>query len=407
MDFVLSSLDSIAELPRWSVAVILGTGFVTYYLQTAVKKPLIACSKGRFRNFLETNVPILSEKYWPTVWCFESRVQTILASVLRSSILPDINYRREILKLKDGGEVALDWMENANDEASNKKSPIVIILPGLTGASQAEYVKGLVQAACQEGIRCVVFNNRGLGGVPLKTPRTYCACDFEDLSEVVDHVKKLNSDVPIGATGVSMGGLILGNYLAGEEISKASKKIDAAMGISVPWNVFKGSDSIEKPLLNLMLNRHLVGNLCRTIERGGKYLEVGPWDLEKVLKSQTIREFDSHFTAKQFGFGSVDEYYEAATLHNKLHHIKVPMLCLSAADDPFQPYEAIPIAEASSLDNVALVVTARGGHIGFMEGLRLFPLHHQYMCRLFAQYFKAMLLQSGAAHVSETDVNTL
>ncbi|XP_071441327.1 phospholipase ABHD3 [Hetaerina americana] len=402
MDFVLSSLDSISELPRWSVAVILGTGFVTYYLQTAVKKPIIACSKGRFRNYLETNVPILREKYWPTVWCFESRIQTVLASVLRSSILPDINYRREILKLKDGGEVALDWMEN---EEGNEKSPVVIILPGLTGASQAEYVKGLVRAACQEGLCCVVFNNRGLGGVPLKTPRTYCACDFEDLSEVVDHIKSICPDAPIGATGISMGGLILGNYLAGEKISQASKKLNAAMGISVPWNVFKGSESIEKPLLNLLLNRHLVGNLCRTIERGGKHLEVGPWDLDKVLKSQTIREFDSHFTAKQFGFDTVDDYYAAATLHNKLHHIQVPMLCLSAADDPFQPYEAIPMAEASCLENVALAVTARGGHIGFMEGLRLFPLHEQYMCRLFTQFFKAMLINGGASEVSgSTDV---
>ncbi|KAG8222396.1 hypothetical protein J437_LFUL003017 [Ladona fulva] len=369
---------------------------------TAYIKPLLVCSKGRYQAFLENNVPILREKYWPTVWCFESRVQTILASVLRSSILADINYRREILKLQDGGEVALDWLEDVHNEASNEKRPVIIILPGLTGASQAEYVKGLVLAACHQGIRCVVFNNRGLGGVPLKTPRTYCACNYEDLAEVVDHVKKLNPDVPIGATGISMGGLILGNYLAAEEKSGASKKLDAAMGISVPWNVFKGSDSIEKPLLNLMLNRHLVGNLCKTIERGGKHLEVGPWDLDKVFKSQTIREFDSHFTAKQFGFRSVEEYYEAATLHNKLHHIKVPMLCLSAADDPFQPFEAIPVAEASDLENVALVITARGGHIGFMEGLRLFPLHHQYMCRLFSQYFKAMLVHGGASEISKS-----
>ena len=71
---------------------------------------------------------------------------------------------REILSLKDGGEVALDWTV----DNSWQTSPIVIILPGLTGASTAEYVKCLVCAAKTIGVRCVIFNNRGLGGIGLK-----------------------------------------------------------------------------------------------------------------------------------------------------------------------------------------------------------------------------------------------
>lgn len=93
---------------------------------------------------------------------------------------------REILTLNDGGEVALDWME----EDCPSDSPVILILPGLTGAltqneklkliftryvifiiigeSQAEYIKCLVFAAKSIGVRTVVFNNRGLGGLPLK-----------------------------------------------------------------------------------------------------------------------------------------------------------------------------------------------------------------------------------------------
>lgn len=57
------------------------------------------------------------------------------------------------------------------------------------------------------------------------------------------------------------------------------------------------------------------------------------------FQSKTIREFDSRFTAVQFGFRDVEEYYRTACLHDKLDNIKVPLLCLSAADDPFQPME--------------------------------------------------------------------
>lgn len=66
--------------------------------------------------------------------------------------------------LNDGGEVALDWLESNCSE----DSPLILILPGLTGESQAEYIKCLVTAANRIGIRTVVFNNRGLGGLTLK-----------------------------------------------------------------------------------------------------------------------------------------------------------------------------------------------------------------------------------------------
>lgn len=62
-----------------------------------------------------------------------------------------------------------------------------------------------------------------------------------------------------------------------------------------------------------------------------------------VLQSQTVREFDSNFTTKQFGYNNVEEYYRDASLNDKLHLIEVPTLCLSAADDPFQPLQGVTI----------------------------------------------------------------
>ena len=65
-------------------------------------------------------------------------MQTILASILRRT-LPDINYRREILKLSDGGEVCLDWLDC--EKGKEGSHPTVLFLPGLTGDSQSEYIK--------------------------------------------------------------------------------------------------------------------------------------------------------------------------------------------------------------------------------------------------------------------------
>lgn len=136
-----------------------------------------------------------------------------------------------------------------------------------------------------------------------------------------------------------MGGLVLGNYLALHK-EDASKIFTACNIISVPWDVHKGSMSIEKPFLNSMLGKHLTNNLCATLSRFEVLTSsVGVDGMTRILKSRTIKEFDTHFTSKHFGFESVEQYYDVATLHNKLHHIKVPLLCLSAADDPFQPLD--------------------------------------------------------------------
>ena len=42
---------------------------------------------------------------------------------------------REVLQLADGGQVALDWVDNNNSQRypDAQKRPTVIILPGLTG----------------------------------------------------------------------------------------------------------------------------------------------------------------------------------------------------------------------------------------------------------------------------------
>ncbi|CAO1316499.1 unnamed protein product [Diamesa hyperborea] len=388
----------LTNLPRLHIFLIFTIGYLVYYLIEVVKRPILAVKKGPFKDYLLKYVPTLELKFWPTWWCFESRAQTVFASIIRSNLLPNIDYKREILQLKDGGEVALDWQESGCE----KNAPIIIILPGLTGESQAEYIKCLVTAASQIGIRCCVFNNRGLGGIALKTPRLYCAANCEDLSEVVNHVYKNHPNVLIAATGkpnslylyellkISMGGLILGNYLA-EHCDEARKILTAAKIISVPWDVTKGCESIEKPYLNNMLGRHLAGSLCRTVQKYDILVnDEFSWDMKQVLQSKTIREFDSYFTSKHFGYNDVDCYYNAATLHNKLHKIRVPTLCLSAADDPFQPLDAIPIKAAENSSHVAIVITARGGHIGFLEGW--WPANKdQYMGRLFSQFFSAVL----------------
>ncbi|XP_069829396.1 protein ABHD1 isoform X2 [Dendropsophus ebraccatus] len=363
-----------------------GVTWLLYYWTQICKRPRLVCS-GPMRQFLESYCPVVMEKFCPTFWCSGGRLQTIVRVMLASK--PRTSYRNEIISTDDGGQISLDWMDH--DESPHfpdtATRPTIILLPGLTGNSQQSYILHLVRQAKSHGYRCVVFNNRGFGGEKLLTHRTFCASNTEDLARVVDHVHNRLPAAPLVAVGVSLGGMMLLNYLA--TIGHRSQ-LCAGLVFSTPWNVFLSTASLEQPLNYRLFNKSLVISLRNTV---GKFRDVigKVLDVDSVLQARSIREFDERYTTIAFGFASCDDYYRAGSPHDKLQKITTPMLCVNAADDPFSPSEGIPLDEASSHPSVALLVPAHGGHIGFLEGF--FPNNQPYMNRVFSQFVSAVLQQ--------------
>jgi abhydrolase domain-containing protein 1/3 len=293
------------------------------------------------------------------------------------------------LVLPDGGEVALDWVLNESSSLPTELRPTVLILPGLVGTSEEGYVRNLAVESMKLGFRTVVFNYRGNGGATLKTSRTYCATETDDLSNVIAHIKK-RFDAPIMATGISLGGIILINYLA--QFGK-SCRLAAAMAVSAPWNTFESARSLEEPINSFIFNTRLAECLKQSIVRH-EHLFKDKCDLEKVYSCRTIRDFDDRFTARLFGYDSCESYYHDACIDRKVHDVQVPLLCLNAADDPFSPGDFIPVEEAKKSDNVTIVVTSRGGHIAFLDGM-LGLAGRGYVERVFSQFFAAVYHHSG------------
>lgn len=58
-----------------------------------------------------------------------------------------------------------------------------------------------------------------------------------------------------------------------------------------------------------------------------------------------------------FGYPTWQDYYRDACLHDKVHALEVPVLCLSAADDPFSPYHGKFAIEYDNLDERIKVQT--------------------------------------------------
>ncbi|XP_071966289.1 phospholipase ABHD3-like isoform X2 [Antedon mediterranea] len=270
-------------LKERSLSIFAGFAYFVYYILKIVKKPGVY-SGPKLKKFLLNHCRSLKTMYWPTFWCVGAHLQTVVPTLIQSP--PQHKYRREKILTKDGGEISLHWEDNeeASKTYNNQVRPTVIILPGLTGCSEAGYVLQMVDSVTSLGYRAVVFNNRGLGGAELKTPRTYCAANTDDLKLVIEHVHDLYPEATLMAAGASLGGIILFNYLA--KVGTDTPLV-AAFTVSTAWNMFESTKELEKPVNRWTLNYALALNLRSVLLRHvSKFKDcLKPSDLEDALKT--------------------------------------------------------------------------------------------------------------------------
>ncbi|ESQ45454.1 hypothetical protein EUTSA_v10010419mg [Eutrema salsugineum] len=294
---------------------------------------------------------------------FNRHVETIYAAFFRS--VPSVRLRRECLRTKDGGSVALDWVAG-DDSYLPPESPILILLPGLTGGSQDSYVRHMLLRARSKNWRCVVFNSRGCGDSPVTTPQFYSASFLGDITEVIAHVGDRFPKANLYAAGWSLGGNILVNYLGQESINCP---LSAAVSLCNPFDLVIADEDFHKGFNNVY-DKALSRSLRRIFSKHSLLFEDigGEFNIPMAANAETVRDFDEGLTRVSFGFKTVDEYYSKSSSSKSIKHVRTPLLCIQASNDPIAPDRGIPRDEIKANPNCMLIVTPRGGHLGWVAG---------------------------------------
>ncbi|MGH0137539.1 UNVERIFIED_CONTAM: hypothetical protein FKN15_064100 [Acipenser sinensis] len=177
------------------LSLILGfsAAYTCYYLSSVVKKPQLVTGGEKFCHFLKEHCPVVSETYYPTFWCWEGRIQTLIRPFIIAK--PWVEYRNEFIKTADGGQISLDWFDNDDsmcypDRASR---PTILLLPGLTGTSRESYIRHMIQQSHALGYRCVVFNNRGVSGERLLRLHTSLSASWSYITHAARAAAGLSS----------------------------------------------------------------------------------------------------------------------------------------------------------------------------------------------------------------------
>ena len=82
---------------------------------------------------------------------------------------------------------------------------------------------------------------------------------------------------------------------------------------------------------------------------------------------RTVREFDDAITAPCFGFRDAEEYYESAGAKRVTANVRVPLLLITAEDDPFVPYVSFLAARVEKNPAIQFVPTRHGGHCAYIS----------------------------------------
>ena len=73
------------------------------------------------------------------------------------------------------------------------------------------------------------------------------------------------------------------------------------------------------------------------------------------------------YTIHQFGHDSLESYYEYVSSKNYVDKIKVQTLFINFKDDPICDEKGIPISKIEQNENLVLLMTDKGGHLGNFE----------------------------------------
>ena len=342
-------------------------------------------------------------------WCRNRHLQTIWGPLFRRTRLA---LRRERFVLPDGDFVDLDWLDPSSAAAAPSRlegaavnaflesapsdarrpstdvraaetvvagrrasamaggsdapasTPLLLVLHGLEGSSSSHYVVGLLAGARARGWRGIALNFRSCSGEMNRLPRFYHSGDTGDLDAVVRLLVEREPGVRIGIVGISLGANVLLKWL-GEQGTRAPAAVVAGVGISVPFDLAACARVLDQGFGKRVYTANFLRTMRRKVADKAR-AHPGVLDVAAARRARTFAAYDRAVTAPLFGFADERDYWRRASCRPYLAAVARPVLVINAVDDPFVPADALP-APAELAPEVELMLTARGGHVGFVD----------------------------------------
>jgi predicted alpha/beta-fold hydrolase len=347
---------------------------VIYYFKTAATKPSLVYQATPNNKAIINATKTLNKRYFPTPYLFNNHLQLIVLGFIKGFAKPLEYDRQDLLVMEDGGHVSVEWL--GLDLPDN--TPTMLVLHTISGNPQS--MRGFVRYVREQmNWRVALCVRRGHGDLTLQTPSFNTMGNTDDFAEQIRHIQTTVPNSDLYATGISAGSGVLAHYLG--KVGNDTP-IKAAVAYCPAYDM-RNAFSRAVPFYSKMMAKKLHKLFIDPNESTLKHLP----SYQSLRATEDLHEFHQHLY-EVAGNHSTEDYMLNSNPSEVFDDIKIPMLILNAKDDPVchidNVYEHQHRIEA--MNNVILVLTDRGSHCAYLEGITA----KSWANRMITEYFSVL-----------------
>jgi predicted alpha/beta-fold hydrolase len=293
-------------------------------------------------------------------------LQTIIGNYLRriDHLPPAVPQLVEVAPAENG-RIASQVLCHCHFQPEEVRAsrPTAIIVHGLEGSSNSQYVIGNGNKLWAAGANIIRMNMRNCGGTEHLTPTLYHSGLSGDVYAGVRFFAARYGLQSVSVVGYSMGGnLVL--KLAGDLGADAPPQLKSVIAVSPALDLAPSADALHEPMNRVYEMKFLRDLLNRFRRKAVLFPDL--YDPSRADNIRSLREFDDRVTAFYSDFASASDYYYRAAAARVLDRIHVPTLILHALDDPFIRITAESRSHLLANRNITYIETPNGGHCAFL-----------------------------------------
>jgi len=248
-------------------------------------------------------------------------------------------------------------------QLERQKRLTLIIVHGLEGSSNSQYVIGTGGRAWRRGWNVVRMNIRGCGGTEHLSSTLYHSGLSQDVEKLVAEMIARDGLRKVALAGFSMGGNQVLRAL-GKWGANTPPELIAAATVSPACDLASSSDRLHRAANSLYEWWFLIA-LRKSFRRKAE-LWPGRYDTALLKHVHSVRDFDEHITARYMGFAGAADYYDKASSSHVLERITIPTLVIHSDDDPFVVISAECRRKLEENPKITFLHTKHGGHCAFI-----------------------------------------
>lgn len=350
-------------------------------------------SSNALVNQVVENWPLVHRTYSysnnATPWMRTGDSRTGLLFLLNQVGAP--TFHRVWAPVSDGEVLALDI--SFPPTGHDPSQPLFLVLHGLNGGSQEEYVRDFtLRRTHQDNSTVVVMVARGLMDTPVRGWNIFHGARWTDAHEISLLLRKaLGPKQILAGVGYSMGAIILSNWVVN---AGSDCVLDAAVAISGALDTrfqeyFVRAQRLWQPMLTKELRQTFL--LGKWGERVRARLSKDV--MKAMMRATHITNIDETAVVHYNGFRDVDHYYSTMSAlgdvpmeeyeteiapHRQIHQLAIPFCVIHALDDPLVTWRTVAHNKGAmhpanlaktGKGNLLLLLTHKGGHVGWPLGM--------------------------------------